>query len=168
MHVSFGCIYLYKIWGFSILCKFISVYLLSPEFWIYVYLYAHTFTHKHVTLCNICFCTLISAQMAQGCVGQDSHLCETAAGLVLGLRWPVCLSLECGGQIEQLCTAPALSVSVLHRVSPQSSSAGGRHRISLPFKESWVPLGTDPPRAAVRREDQSLLLSTWWQMANTC
>lgn len=122
-----------------------SAYLLFPAFWMYVYIYAHTYTHKYVTLCNIHFCSFISAQVAQGCVGQDSHLCETAAGLVLDLHWPLFLSFECDIQAERLCTAPALPISVLHTLSPQSSSTVGRCCILLFFRESWGPLGTDPP-----------------------
>lgn len=139
-------------WVFPFLCIFMSAYL-CPAFWIYVYIYEHTFTHKYVILCNIHFCSFISAQMAQGCVGQDSHLCETAAGLVLEFHWLLCLSFERNIQIERLCTAPALSISVLHTLSPQNSSTVGRCCILLLFRESWGPLGTDSPE--LRRESKT-------------
>lgn len=49
----------------------------------------------------------MSALMAQGCVGQDFRLGETAVGFVLELHWPVCLSLKCGGQRARLATCAA-------------------------------------------------------------
>lgn len=130
-------------WGRSTLCRFISAYLLFPEFWIYVYLCAHTFTHKYVTLRNMHFCTHMSALMAQGCVDQDSHLCETAAGLVLRLHWPLCLTLECDGQIEQICTAPALSVSA---TAVKAAALVEDIAFRCPAGRARPPVGQTPPK----------------------
>ena len=127
----------------------LTCYPLSSE---YVYIYIHTLLPTNISLYVIYICAHVC--LPRWLRGQDSHPCEAAAGLVLELCWPLHLSLECDGQTDWLCTTPALSVSVLHRLSPQSSSAGGMHRISSTLRDRGAPLETDPIRAVVSREDQ--------------